>query len=829
MELVQQDVSKLLKKCTGQDEDFKVEFDNIAPSKFFGTKFREVTDWVVRLFQIEQFSDYETFERSVGKDFAEQLIKFEAIQRAITHLPKEHKQQLDVVEEEEERLARDKGLKACQEGIAKCRLLFLHARSLLISANFIARFLHDSDDAILPLPLYFFSSEKMHMERHRDESGQPAAEDAGSSGGKGRKGKGQHSEQDQTELEYVVRQCLDEAMAYGYRTLNGIVYEEFKVMIDGKLYFTKYFKPVNNSPDGQGRQEDMTVDNLIGKICTQERDKRLWNFIIKWQNRSNVERRLCQGEDPEFPKLRRDRRYIAFANGVYKTYDRYSRGGIFYSYGEGTERMSPLITCCRFIEQIFDAETWFGIAWTAQGSWFNIPTPHFQSILDYQNYGYSLKNRQAPPTDGDAVQAEQLRKIRIQLLNFQTCFEEKLVEAEQAIETTRALSKSSLSALSDTCKAFQNNIEKLAAATEAEGEGDAHESFQHRRLEEAPIDIAGPDTTRRQISTKAVALRPVPGKGLPVEVQRWIYIFMGRMLHDLGTVLSEHWQIMPFFKGVAGTGKSLIAEIVMKFFELCDIGIISSKIENVFGIGQLSEKFIGVCSEMKRDFSLPQAVFQQIISGEAVSLARKNRDATQIEWRLPLLMCGNEWAAYEDSQGSITRRLAIINFRFPVAPCDSRPTLRDDILNNELAALIFKCNFAYQEMAEYNQGRSIWDILPEYFRHQTRSLVSDTNPLMALLRDETTYEPCVDGYVSLTSFQQEYRAKCKQMRGNDYMGFMLTDDKLAAALQEFDARMVIDVRPDPAFGGEARRDKWIVGIRSVRDSGISERFARAAG
>ena len=43
----------------------------------------------------------------------------------------------------------------------------------------------------------------------------------------------------------------------------------------------------------------------------------------------------------------------------------------------------------------------------------------------------------------------------------------------------------------------------------------------------------------------------------PHTAQRFVYIFMGRMLHALK--LHDEWQIIPFLKGRGGSGKSTVA------------------------------------------------------------------------------------------------------------------------------------------------------------------------------------------------------------------------------------------------------------------------------
>lgn len=82
-------------------------------------------------------------------------------------------------------------------------------------------------------------------------------------------------------------------------------------------------------------------------------------------------------------------------------------------------------------------------------------------------------------------------------------------------------------------------------------------------------------------------------------VRRWAYCFFGRLLfvqntltftndlyrYDVGEI--DDWQILPFFKGLANTGKSLLLNYLREFYEDHDVGIISNIIEKQFGLSQV--------------------------------------------------------------------------------------------------------------------------------------------------------------------------------------------------------------------------------------------------
>lgn len=95
--------------------------------------------------------------------------------------------------------------------------------------------------------------------------------------------------------------------------------------------------------------------------------------------------------------------------------------------------------------------------------------------------------------------------------------------------------------------------------------------------------------------------------------------------------------------------------------------------------------------EVKKDFSLDQAQLQSMITGEEVSIQRKNREALSVVWKAPGLLAGNEVANWSDNSGSISRRMILIKFNRKVAQSD--PTLKTKI-KAERAALMHKCSRA---------------------------------------------------------------------------------------------------------------------------------------
>ena len=299
-------------------------------------------------------------------------------------------------------------------------------------------------------------------------------------------------------------------------------------------------------------------------------------------------------------------------------------------------------------------------------------------------------------------------------------------------------------------------------------------------VEEAPtVHGEGPNTNA---ATRASAF--------PQDAQRWVYIFMGRMLHALRT--QEKWQIIPFLKGRGGSGKSTVAMVVKHFFEAADVGILSNNSEKKFGLQALLDKFIWLCLELKKNVALDQAEFQSMVSGEDVMVAQKNLVARQVTWSAPGLLCGNEAPQWVDAQGSIARRMAIITFGYSLQERDLKPDLLEQILERELPTLIVKCNHAYRSICESRRDEDIWKVLPPYFKHERLRFQKDTDAVYAAVFDAQKFErweatpnnpePYDSYYVAFSSIEEHYRQKWRELMGNSYAD-PFQSEKYASAFQ----------------------------------------------
>jgi hypothetical protein len=221
-------------------------------------------------------------------------------------------------------------------------------------------------------------------------------------------------------------------------------------------------------------------------------------------------------------------------------------------------------------------------------------------------------------------------------------------------------------------------------------------------------------------------------QGWEPEVKKWLYILMGRLLYNLNDL--DSWQVIPFFKGMASSGKStLTLKVAKQFYEDIDVGCLSNNVEKKFGLSQFVDKLLFVAPEIKADLQIEQAEFQSIVSGESITINQKYKTAYSAEWKVPGVLAGNEVPAWCDNSGSIQRRIILFDFSKQVTSGDMR---LGDKLQLELPAILLKSNRMYLEAVAKWSCTNIWTVLPRYFMQTRDEMAQATNVLEAFLSSE---------------------------------------------------------------------------------------------
>lgn len=242
-----------------------------------------------------------------------------------------------------------------------------------------------------------------------------------------------------------------------------------------------------------------------------------------------------------------------------------------------------------------------------------------------------------------------------------------------------------------------------------------------------------------------------------LDVCKWMYVMGGRLCFDVGDL--DGWQIIPFLKGIARSGKStLITKVFKKFYENEDVRTLSNNIERKFGLSSIYEGFMFIAPEVKGDLCLEQAEFQSLVSGEDVSIAVKHEKAKSVEWKTPGILGGNEVPNWRDNSGSVLRRLLPWNFAKQVKEAD--PQL-EERLEAEIPIILLKCVRAYLEYSQKYANKDIWNVVPSYFKNVQTQVAMVTNTLQNFLASEKVrYEK--DAFVPQKIFIQIFNQHCQE-------------------------------------------------------------------
>lgn len=370
-------------------------------------------------------------------------------------------------------------------------------------------------------------------------------------------------------------------------TLDRMELKRYKGQCCEQIGKTRAWRPV------------MPISDFVYTFTQKETKYDMWkNITSKGCIVKDTVRHLSECVDIQFPDIHKDRTVWAFKNGLLlgKVWDSKWTWN-FMEYGsDDFARLDPTVTACKYFDQDLHVGN--------EADWYSIPTPHFQSILDYQKF--------------------------------------------------------------------------------------------------------------------------------PESVARWMYVMAGRLMYDVGDL--DQWQVITFFKGIARSGKStLITKVFKKFYEAEDVKTLSNNIERKFGLSMIHDAFLFISPEVKGDLCLEQAEFQSMVSGEDISIARKNEKALSITWKTPGVLAGNEVPNWRDNSGSVLRRLVTFNFAKQVVDAD--PKL-DEKLDLELPSIMLKCVRAYLDYAGKYSDKDIWQVLPEYFHQIQNQVAMVTNSLQHFLASE---------------------------------------------------------------------------------------------
>ena len=223
------------------------------------------------------------------------------------------------------------------------------------------------------------------------------------------------------------------------------------------------------------------------------------------------------------------------------------------------------------------------------------------------------------------------------------------------------------------------------------------------------------------------------------ETAKWFWcLVFGRPYYKVGEL--DNWQVAPYIKGDANTGKSTIGSIIVHAHPPGTLGVVASNFEKTFGLENLYNKRVVLFPDMSKRIcdALNQDLFQSMITGEEIPIARKNKGCIpDFLWSLHLIMFSNHWPGYGDDSGSISRRCVTFLFETLIPETERDTEMGKKMLELELPKIMIKLNRIYLEFAHKYKGRSFWDVCPKQLVANQNNVRVQTNYLADFLVNES--------------------------------------------------------------------------------------------
>jgi hypothetical protein len=275
------------------------------------------------------------------------------------------------------------------------------------------------------------------------------------------------------------------------------------------------------------------------------------------------------------------------------------------------------------------------------------------------------------------------------------------------------------------------------------------------------------------------------------EVCRWSYASIGRLIFPVGML--DNWQYFLFYKGTAGSGKSTTLSLASQFFSPSDVGLLMTEGQHNFSIEHLYDKYVFFCMDADEKMTLSQTRWNQMVSGEMVSIERKFKIPLSLKWDTTGAFAGNGYPPWIDRGGNVSRRFLVFLHEQVVTKAD--PLLMDKC-KRELPAFMKKCVACYHDVRKKHGHQGIWDegVLPVYFQTTKRDLQGATNALQSFLQSE---DQCVlDSTKScdFSLFRNQFHIFCAKRH---IAPLKLTGDSAAPVWKSNNIRRVIPDSTSP--------------------------------
>jgi hypothetical protein len=210
---------------------------------------------------------------------------------------------------------------------------------------------------------------------------------------------------------------------------------------------------------------------------------------------------------------------------------------------------------------------------------------------------------------------------------------------------------------------------------------------------------------------------------------------LGRALSHL----NDNKQVAPYYRGVAGTGKSTLLKLLMMMRDKEDVGLLMEDGRKTFGDMHLYDKELNVALDIGKNPTFSKTRLNNYISKEDITVdilySRSVQSACKANW----IFASNNQIPWTDVSGGLARRFIIWVFDQLILSTDS--TLFDRCVG-ELAKLFVLWGLCYRLFRKIIGTKSVWDkddegnrFLPERVYKARQSYLASCSSLSLFLED----------------------------------------------------------------------------------------------
>lgn len=203
--------------------------------------------------------------------------------------------------------------------------------------------------------------------------------------------------------------------------------------------------------------------------------------------------------------------------------------------------------------------------------------------------------------------------------------------------------------------------------------------------------------------------------------------------------------------GVAGTGKSILLDVICGMVPLYKCGILESKEEEIFGRDELfiNDVWLIILDELEPDTNLSRSFLKKAMTGQRQKAASKYSKPVRGVINAPVLADGNHKSIFKnDDAGAFIRRFVYFAFKRPIPP-NVCITNIDERMHVELPTFMVLALRSLAIIMRLARQRAIWSILPIALIKERDEVAAESNvaleflinppPELRLIRDPAGY------------------------------------------------------------------------------------------